>query len=737
MSEILKKIKEFFTPPEEAKKEQAEDKEENLSVQFELSEDKEKEIATYIEALVTDSEASRADWLNTRKESIKLYEGVRESKSKPWVGASNISTMVTTVSCDLLHAKLFPMVWNPDTIYWQGREKHDVEIAENIRNVMSFVIGSSEMKLEPTIDDLLHCLVVDGTIAVKRSWRTYWTYVTRLVPKISANAIINNKLEYEVKYDYIKRERCFVEIVPLERVYLPYDASSEEDAEYIIQEIWYTLAQLREMQEDDIINKKIDLEQLKGKMNELPEFKGTEQERMKAEGMNVVNTRKELYKLKCYEAYMKYDINNDKRREECVFLTVANLKKIISAKPLHAVSRIGERPWKVRAFLRRPGRIYGKSIPELTMNLHKELDAIHNQRIDAGNMAIAPFFFYRAASGQIPSNISVGPATGIPLDEPDRDIRFPQFPSWGLQTSFQEERIVMELIERLTYLTPTMMGREVASRPTVRGTLAVMSQGEQKFSLLARRVQYIIADLLTDIKQSYEENMSPEMQSRILGKEGKPIFRQLSPETIAGQYDCLMVLDLSAGNIAQEREINTIVFQSMAFDPFVQQNPAYGWEVRADYLRSMNKTVENIIGPKPQTLMNEGDADDEFYRIQQGEAVKPLPKQDHVRHLNTHLEQKQNRVKELTPESQLILLQHIMDTKLMYAEEMQERMTQYVGSYGQPGQEEGIRGAQGLAGTPGMGMFQTASSPGPNQPAGAGMQVPPQGPPREPGQGIA
>ncbi len=609
---------------------------------------------------------------------------VRRNGIAVWSGnCSNISTMVTTVSCDLLHAKLFPMVWNPDSLHWEGREKHDAGIAENIKNLMTFVVGSAEMKLEPTIDDILQTLIVDGTICIKKSWRPYWTYVTRLVPKITAQAVISNKLEYEVQYDYVKRERCFVEIVPLERVFLPYDATSDQDCDYIIQEIWYTMAQLREMKEDGIISPDVELNDLLKAMDELPEFKGTEQQKMQSEGTSPLNTRKEMYKIKCYEGFIKYDVNADNRREECVFLMAAKPKMYLSGKPLHVVSRIGKRPWLIRPFLRRPGRIYGKSIPELTMNLHKEVDAIHNQRIDAGNMAIAPFFFYRAGSGQVPSNISVGPATGVPLDEPDRDIRFPTFPSWGLQYSFQEERIVLEMIERLTYLTPAMMGKETASRPTVRGTLAVMSQGEQKFSLLARRVQYIICDLISDIKQTYEENLPPELQERIQGNKDN-IWRFLSPETIAGQYDAKMVLDLSAGNIAQEREINAIVFQTMGMDPYVQQNPAYGWEIRADYLRSMNKPVEKIIGPKPQTLMDPEDINDEFERIKQGQNVKPLKGQDHVKHLNGHLEQRRLRGNELSPESNVLLNMHIMDTKLMYAETMQERMAQYVqAGYGQ------------------------------------------------------
>ena len=738
MSKIIKAVKEIFKKPAEAKKEEKAVKEENLGVQFSLTPDREKEICDMIEMMVQDDKNSRAEFMSIREECVKLYEGIKEPKILPWIGSSNISTMVTTVSADLLHAKLFPMAWNPSTMYWEGREIHDKEKAEDIKVIMSWVVGPAEMKLEPIIDDILHCLVVDGTIIVKKRWVDYWTYITRLVPKVTAKAIIENRVEYKVKYDYIKREKCVIDLKPIERVYFPYSGgSNEDDLPHIIEEVWYTLADLREMKADGLISNKVDVEQLKADMDGLEEFSGTERERMAAEGTVPVNTRKEAHKIKCYEAYLKEDINDDEKREDIIVLMAANPKKWLSGKPLHAVSRIGKQPWIIRPFLRRPGRIYGKSIPELTRHLHNELDAIHNQRIDAGNMAIAPYFFYRAHSGTQPRNITVGPATGVPLDDPQRDVQFPNFPTYGLQVSFQEERIVMELIERLTFLTPAMMGKELASRPTVRGTLAVMSQGEQKFSLLARRVQYIICDILSSIRQSYEENMPPEMQSRILGKEGEPVFSHLSPETIAGGYDVKMILDLTAGNVGMEREINTIVMQTMRFDPLVQQNPAYGWEICKDYLVSLNKkNVERLIGPKPPTDEDDNDAEDIFYQIQQEKNIHP-PLNINIKALSKLIELRNSPLfDKLTDEAKIIFIRYIQEAKIAYAQAMQERMTQYAQSNRGAGGAQEPGAAGGITSSPGFRTPSGAGSPGQAQPGGGGgVPVSPPQIPAQQGQG--
>ncbi len=731
MGKIKDTIDKMFKKPEEARKEEQEVKDKNLGVQIKLGEEKEKEICDKMVMMVEDDTNSCSEYMSIRAESIKLYEGIREPKSIPWPGCSNISTMVTTVACDLLHAKLFPMVWNPGTMNWTGREGHDEEVAENIKVIMSWVVGAAEMKLEPDIDDIVHCLVVDGTIILKKRWITYWTYVTRLVPKMSFKAIVENRVEYEVKYDYIQREKCVLDRKTLERVHFPHGGGSNEDElPHIIDELYYTLDDLRGMKAEGLLREDVNIDTLKADMDKLEEFSGTALENMQAEGSIPVNTQKEAYKLKCYEGYIKEDVNGDGKLEDIIVLMAVNPKRWLSGKPLHAVSRIGKRPWIIRPFLRRPGRTRGKSVPELTRHLHKELDAIHNQRIDAGNMAIAPYFLYRANSATQPRNITVGPATGVPVDDPQRDVIWPNFPTFGLQVSFQEERIVMELIERLTFLTPAMMGKELASRPTVRGTLAVMSQGEQKFGLLARRVQYIICDVLSSIRQSYEENMPPELQSRILGKKGNPVFQHLSPETMAGNYDCKMVLDLTAGNVGMEREINAIVMQTMAFDPFVMQNPAYGWEIRRDYLVSINKKpVEKYIGPKPPTEADEKDAEDIFYQIQQQNEIHP-PLNIDIKTLNRLMEIKNSPLfDKLTPESKIIFVRYIQEAKIAYAEAMQERMAQYAEANGGFGFAEGGGGAGGAAQPQRMGGLAGAGSPGSPQPnRGGRVQVHPPAP---------
>ena len=140
-----------------------EEKAEEKSVQYSLSPDKKKEIVDYVIKAVDDCVASRQTWKSTLDECLKLYEGTREPKSDPWPNCSNISVMAVPTHCNLMHSKLFPAAWNENLTYWQPISSDDIDNVENVRRFMDWVIRR-ELKLADFIDDLLHDLIVYGTI---------------------------------------------------------------------------------------------------------------------------------------------------------------------------------------------------------------------------------------------------------------------------------------------------------------------------------------------------------------------------------------------------------------------------------------------------------------------------------------------------------------------------------------------------------------------------------------------
>lgn len=709
-------ISELF--PDTAKELQAEKKEYNYGMMFQISDEKKKKIVQFIDDFVEESKKQREEMMAIKSEAVKNYEGIEKVRG-PWAGSSNISTMVTTIACDMMHAKLFPMAWNPTMLYFKGVEKHDPEVAKNNEVLMRFVLTKDMEDTQDKADDMCHRLVVDGTLCVKLQFETYFPYITE-VKVVGVER--SGKLRYEAEYKQIKRERCKWITRDLDYVYFTFNAENERNAD-IVDEVYYTLPILKEMFEDGYFLPDTDLETLQNSVEKTFDPQGTVKARYQALGLEAYYSRLESYPIKCYEAHVKYDINDDNRREECIFLVLPDQKMYLSGKPLHCVSRTGIKPWLIRPFLRRPGCLIGKGLPELVRHLHKEMNAIHNQRIDAGNMVLAPFFFYRAASGFDPSEINVRPGTGIPLDDPQRDVYFPSYDPSRLSVSFQEENIVMDLIQKLTYLTPASLGQETAERPTARGTLAVIAQGEQKFGLLGARVQKIFCDLITMTRKMYEENMPQGLEERILGDKGQPMWGRLSAEYIAGDYDCIMPLDLTAGDLAFEKQADQLIFQTMSQDPIVNQNPAYAWEIRAGYLRAMGKLdIEKYIGPKPDLQDNPGIISDENMQLAQESNVQVHPGDDDVAHMNGHQEFKRKMANTLTQNAMEMLTLHILDHRVQHVQKLQQAAA--VGQQGGQGGQNGTQNMGGAFSAPGMGSIQgprvgPAQGAAPNQANGS------------------
>lgn len=696
----LNSVAELF--PNDAKALQQEEKEYNYGMMFKLSDEEKKKIVKTIDEIVSESKKQRESLMEIKAEAVRNYEGI-EKINGPWRGSSNISTMVTTIAADMMHAKLFPMAWNPDMLHFQGVEKNDEQVAKNNEVLMRWALTKDMENTQDKADDIIHRLVVDGTVAVKTPWETYYTYVTEVKPVSVART---GKVNYEVKYRQVQRQRAKWILRDLDYVYFQFNAENEQASEYIVDEIYYTLPMLREMKADGYLLPDVDLDKIKGAVEKTFDPSGTVKARYQSLGLEAYYARVESYPIKCYEAYLKYDINNDDRREENIFLTLPEQGIYLAGKPLHCVSKTGVRPWLIRSLLRRPGCMYGKGIPELVRHLHKEMNAIHNQRIDAGNMVLAPFFFYRAASGFEPAEINVRPATGIPLDDPQRDVYFPDYNPSRLSVSFQEENIVMDLIQKLTYLTPAMLGQETAERPTARGTMAVIAQGEQKFGLLGARVQKIFCDLITMTRKIYEENMPEGTEERILGdKTNQPIWGQLSPEMIAGDYDCVMPLDLTAGDLAFEKQADQIIYQTLRQDPTVAQNPAYVWEITAGFLRAMGKLdIEKYIGPKPDIQDNPGIIQDENMMLGQEQNVQVHPADDDVAHMNGHQEFKRKMAQTLSKNAMQMLVMHILEHRHQYAMKLQQQAA--IGQEGQNGQSAQSQGPSGTLSAPRMANIQ-------------------------------
>jgi len=572
---------------ETAEEVRVEDTRENETVQYKLTDEQKKEVVAHVKKLIDDCEAARSGWKDIRIECLKLNDGVREPKSDPWDNCSNISVMAAPTHARLMHSKLMPSVWNENLIYWQPVSNDDIMNVENVRKFMNWIIRR-ELKLADLVDDIVNDLIINGTVALKVRFDTEYRYV--------------RDKDNPGKYKEISHKKAVIDNVPIDDVFLPYLWKGVDESEFIAQNIWLRLPEIKALRNDGKLNiTEADLDKLEGKIDELSgKGEGIDKTKADIEGTQESYSFKVSYPIRLIECYLKWYI--DGKMVESVFMIDYNNDIYMSGKPLTAVSPIGRRPWVIGQFIRRTNRPYGISLIEAIRGLAHELDAIHNQRIDAGSISIAPWGVYRSASSFRPQKVQISPGAMIPVDDIN-DVKIVQFQG-NFVNSFQEERIIIEYIEKLTTTSAYQMGREsdiVKSRATATGTMAIIQQGEQAYTLLGLRCQRIISKMLTKILQAYQCFMPSGLADRIVGDDaGKLLFPDgLTPEEIDGGYDCYMALDSTAGNLAMERQTNQVMLQMAPTFLALAQDPR-GYEIAREFIISLGKLdVEKYIGKKP------------------------------------------------------------------------------------------------------------------------------------------
>ena len=245
--------------PEKAKSLQKEERELNYGQMFRIDKEEKKKVVKYINDYVEECSRQRMDMIERKKNAIRNYEGIKDTGG-PWEGSSNISTMITTIACDMVHSKLLPMVWNPDLMHFVGREKHDDTVAENNKILIHWAVTSDMEDSQDKGDEIIWRLVVEGMVCLKTQWEVYYPYITRAVPE-SVNE--TGEIKYKIKYDQVKRERAKWCLRDIDRVFFNSNALNVQDAEGIVEEAYFTYPMVLELKEKGLLLPDFDTEILK------------------------------------------------------------------------------------------------------------------------------------------------------------------------------------------------------------------------------------------------------------------------------------------------------------------------------------------------------------------------------------------------------------------------------------------------------------------------------------------
>jgi hypothetical protein len=268
-----------------------------------------------------------------------------------------------------------------------------------------------------------------------------------------------------------------------------------------------------------------------------------------------------IRKYKVHETYLRYDIDDDGIDEELVVWLDDKSGKILRITYLERVGPGGKRPFTIKLFS--PD---GKGLGEYLYGLGNETDYIHNQRLDYGTLQNLPFFFYRAASGLNPVQLKVGPGMGIPVDDPQGDVMFPQF-GGGTTYGFQEEQQVNRYAEKASGITDFALGQingQGATR-TATGTSALVNELNSNIDIHIKRYQRGFKRNLYILDLQCQDLLPLGLVVRVAGVDGKDVYKRFeNRDAIRFATDFELTANSISSNKAIERETAMMLIQNLA-----------------------------------------------------------------------------------------------------------------------------------------------------------------------------
>lgn len=579
-----------------------------------------------------------------------MYYGQRPVKTVPWTNCSNRSMKIAMAILEMLHSRMFTMVWNEDLLKWKPVERTDTEKAKRITDIMKYWI-KVKARMHDYFDKWCKYALGFGSVWTEAGWDikpydTGKTITTPVTDDFGIQLYEKDGTPSETKEKDIKlEENTKTELVPLENVYLQEGQVSFLDEPVIFKRRWLYSDLLgmenqfksvnveNRFHEDSKTLRESCLEYIKQTYN----ISGANEEVIK-------EAKLRSYPLDILQTYIKIDIDNDGFSEDIRVLVDPVNRIYLGGIEVKHLSKRGKRPidvTKVNNLLDNPDSLEGYGILEMVLPLAEEIDAIFNQLTDANTLSVLRPGFYDPSGNLQPQNIKIAPNILIPVPDPSRNVFYPNL-EINIERLLLALRTVLEFIERLTGASSYVMGKEseiVGGSGTATRTQAIVSAAEQRFAMPAQRLRAGAARILTLLLNQLQLNLPPGMETRILGEDGQPLFGEgeLTTTSIDSEMDAFIMEDPALGSAEMERQLAQLVYATLMQNPLVATDPILIYKETALWLTKMGENPIEHLGPEPEGASLYTPEEENTMLIEgQFQKVRAKLTENHIQHMQSH-----------------------------------------------------------------------------------------------------
>lgn len=530
--------------------------------------------------------SDRAEWLERQDKYLMEIDEFVEPiypQALDWSSTLHLPTILTV--CKTYHARMYSALMSIDPPFSvRARKGENADRAMLVEELLRYTLRDWCNKgegVEHAVDRWIWEWVTRGVGVLKARWHKEFTrFVDVEVEQIedvvlefdpasgqSVPVPVMKEVEKEVARTIEVFDGPMLECVPLEDVVIVGGEGVPQNADYTIQRFYMTASDLWQKVDQKVFIKDAVTEVLqRGRDYQ----SGNEQtaaiklRRQEQAGMAQLDKEYELDRYEILEAYMKIDVDGSGITSDVIVWVHKNTRKILRATYLRRVMPTGLSPFASIHFHRRFGTEYSVGLVELLYTLGKEIDAIHNMKIDIGILTSMPIGFYRpTASSLKDEKLPIEPGALVPVDNPATDI---VFPNMGNRTSFgfQEEQALQVQIERLTSISDLnlgIIGGQGATR-TATGTRALLGEASNNLSIYIQRMGRGWKHILKYVFCMLQYRLPTGFQFRVLGDDGNSYWKIVeSRKELEGLYDFELEANSANSNKQVQIETANLIYQ--------------------------------------------------------------------------------------------------------------------------------------------------------------------------------
>lgn len=516
-------------------------------------------IGEHISHLWSQGQADQVEWLSRMGEMLKeVDEFVTPLYPAPYSWSSTLHMPVAYTLCRTFHSRMLSALFSFDPPFTVNpRKEANSDAAPMVQELMRYATkdwANSYRGIEEVCDRWIWQWVTTGRGVLKTKWdKKYSRFIDVVqVPKPVIQYVVDeqgneqqvlSQVMEEEEQDVVKTvfEGPSVDMIMPEDLLIIGGAGSVDDADAVLQQSYMTAGELWSLADQGIF----DVSEVEATIKGGPDMYGgdvtgtVKEERSRLAAAGSLDKSFDTDRYRVIEAYLKVDVDGSGIPADVIVWVGHKSRTLLRATYLYRVSPSGKRPFAVIDFHRKSNTDKPVGLVELTYSLTKELDFMHNLRVDFGLLSTLPIIFYRASSSMQMETIPLQPGAMIPLDNPQTDI---YIPNMGNRTAFgyQEEGALMEQIQRMTSVSDLslgVIGAQGATR-TASGARIVASEASTNLDVYVKRLNRGFKKLLQLLLEQLQQKTPTGFEFALTGEDGNNYFRRInSREQIAGLYD--------------------------------------------------------------------------------------------------------------------------------------------------------------------------------------------------------